>query len=150
MMLSQGSELFFTNGTTLYKIGCVLTVTPLSDPLSGVDQTPLGNEVKFSAPGMITPSAFSATVHYDGDDVAQKALLSAYDNRTTLKWCVLLPETTSQPSLSGGNIVAPASRTSLKFSGWLTDRPLQIAVGQIISMTIPVSRTTEATLTPAV
>lgn len=149
MILSQGTQVYFADGTALYELKCALTLTPVGDPIAPVDMTPLGAAVKTSAPGIVTPSQFSVTAHYNKDDTAQQRLFSAYNNRDTLKWCILFPETTSQPSLSGDNIVAPANRTSIKFEGWLTDRPLQVALNKLVGLSIPVQRTTTSTVTIA-
>lgn len=150
MITSQGIELFFTDGTTLYKIGCPLSISPLSDPIAGVDQTPLGASASTSAPGKITTGNFSCTVHYDGSDAAQAALLEAYENRTTLKWALLLSESTTQPTLSFGSIAVPTARTALEFGGWLSDRPLTIAIDKLVTMQISVQRTTIVTMSTPV
>lgn len=150
MISSQGSELFFTDGTTLYKIGCPLSISPLSDPIAGVDQTPLGAAASTSAPGKITTGTFACTVNYDGGDATQKALLDAYENRTTLEWAVLLSESTTQPTLSFGSIAVPTDRTAFEFEGWLSDRPLTVALDKLVTMQISVQRTTIATMSTPV
>ena len=140
MITSQGSELYFTDGTTLYNAGCVLSVTPLGDPISAVDQTPLGADCKTNLPGMITPGAFTISTHYS-DAAAIDALLAAKEAGTVLKWCLLLSETATAPTLVAGEIVPPSTRTAGKFSGWLIDTPLSVATNQLVKLSASVSRT---------
>ncbi|MBT2771313.1 hypothetical protein J7J47_03595 [Halomonas sp. ISL-60] len=92
-------------------------------------------------PGAITPTAASFTIYLDTGSVEQKALYQLYKTAKVVDFYVGLtddPDLENVPTLAGSVLTLPESRSFAKFSGFITDFPLEFAVDSVVECSITV------------
>mgnify|MGYP001567631328 CR=1 FL=1 len=121
-----------TQGTQLYYASAATTVTTVG-PISGltnldggnvdqIDITLLTATARSYLAGLANPGALSVDIVFDPLDVTMQAIIALKDAGTTVSWCIGFSDGSTPPTAAASVIVQPAaaSRTSVKFSGFIS------------------------------
>lgn len=150
---SQGSALYFvdtvsTTDPTLTKIACPTGVTGLGGPRDQIETTCLDTigDKTYEA-GLRNTGQISVPFNFIPRESSHQVLFALKEAGTTLNWVLLLSEGTAVPTVdTDGAIVAPAGRTSILFTGYVSDVNLDAATNDIIKGTLTIQRSGSVTL----
>ncbi len=151
---TQGSELYLVDASVtssdpeLVKLDCPTGVQGLGGAKDQIETTcldtvgdkeytgGLGNPGQVTVPFNFIPRAFS-----------HRSLLALKKSGAVLKWILCLSESTEAPTVdSDGNIVAPTTRSSFEFSGYVADVNFDIATNEIVRGTLLIQRSGDVEL----
>ena len=144
---TQGTEVFVADTVTssvatLIKMACPTAVTGLGGAADQIDDTCLDATVDRSfARGLGNPGQVTIPFVLKPGEASHQALFDLKDDGSAVEWCLALSDGTAQPTLdSNDSIVAPASRTSFIFSGYVADITIDIATNEVVRGTLLVQR----------
>ena len=151
---THGSELYLVDASVtssdpeLVKLDCPTGVQGLGGAKDQIETTcldtvgdkeytgGLGNPGQVTVPFNFIPRAFS-----------HRSLLALKKSGAVLKWILCLSESTEAPTVdSDGNIVAPTTRSSFEFSGYVADVNFDIATNEIVRGTLLIQRSGDVEL----
>lgn len=151
---TQGSELYLVDASVtssdpeLVKLDCPTGVQGLGGAKDQIETTcldtvgdkeytgGLGNPGQVTVPFNFIPRAFS-----------HRSLLALKKSGAVLAWILCLSESTEAPTVdSDGNIVAPTTRSSFEFSGYVADVNFDIATNEIVRGTLLIQRSGDVEL----
>lgn len=151
---TQGSELYLVDASVtssdpeLVKLDCPTGVQGLGGAKDQIETTcldtigdkeytgGLGNPGQVTVPFNFIPRAFS-----------HRSLLALKKSGAVLAWILCLSESTEAPTVdSDGNIVAPTTRSSFEFSGYVADVNFDIATNEIVRGTLTIQRSGDVEL----
>lgn len=144
---TQGTEVFIADTVTssvatIIKMACPTAVTGLGGAADQIDDTCLDALVDRSfARGLGNPGQVTIPFVLKPSEASHQALFDLKDDGSAVEWCLALSDGTAQPTLDSNDaIVAPASRTSFIFSGYVADITIDIATNEVVRGTLLVQR----------
>lgn len=146
---TQGTHLFFVNptGPALVKMECPTGITGLGG--GDVDQIEntcldemqehtfvdgLSSRDAVTVPFNMRPAAASHQLLFDFKDAKP---------RPVVPWLVLLSESADPPTLVGTVMTPPATRSSIAFTGVVTNVAIDLATNEIVRGTLTIQRRSE-------
>ena len=105
---TQGTELWFVNGASATKVGCVTTISGISSPRDQIETTCLEDDARSYVGGLQTPGTATFGINFDPSDASHTALETIYGANTTVWWILGWSDGTADPNwgASGGSIGA--------------------------------------------
>jgi len=143
---TQGTELFFINTLTstnndLVKLACPTGITGLGGAADQIDVTCLDATVdRAYVQGLASPGQVSVPFVMSPTDASHQDLFDLKTSGETLAWIVCLSDGTADPTVAANAFVAPAGRTSFKFSAYVADVALDIATNEVVRGTLTLQR----------
>jgi hypothetical protein len=149
---TQGTELYFVDPTavmpSVIKMACPTGVTGLGGPADQIETTCLGANEKTYVQGLFTPGQVSIPFNLDPQAASHQDLFDLKEAGDNLNWIVCLSDGTGTPTLdSDSDFVAPATRSSIKFVGYIADLNIDLATNEIVRGTLTVQRSGSVTPT---
>lgn len=151
---TQGTELFFTNPLTtaadIMKVACPTGISGLGGPADQLDDTCLDSTERTYKQGLKSPAAVTVPFNFIPSNSTHQALIGMYNSGQTANWLVALSDGTTAPTVvnSAGLINYPASRSSIRFFGYISDLNFDIATNEIVRGTMTIQRSGAFTLNP--
>mgnify|MGYP001170210914 CR=1 FL=1 len=143
---TQGTEVFVADTVTssvatLIKMACPTAVTGLGGAADQIDDTCLDARTRTFVRGLDNPGQVTIPFVLKPSEASHQALFDLKDDGSAVEWCIALSDGTAQPTLDSNDaIVAPASRTSFIFSGYVADITIDIATNEVVRGTLLVQR----------
>jgi hypothetical protein len=149
---TQGTELYFVDPTavmpSVIKMACPTGVTGLGGPADQIETTCLGANEKTYVQGLFTPGQVSIPFNLDPQAASHQDLFDLKEAGDNLNWIVCLSDGPGTPTLdSDSDFVAPATRSSIKFVGYIADLNIDLATNEIVRGTLTVQRSGSVTPT---
>ena len=144
---TQGTELFvidplnFTDPTRV-KMACPTGVQGLGGARDQVEDTCLDTTGdKTYQAGLGNPGQVTVPFNLIPRDASHQHLFALKADGRVLKWIVCLAEGVGVPEIdTDGEFTAPADRSSIKFSGFVSDVTIDIATNEIVRGTLQIQR----------
>ena len=144
---TQGTELFTVDALSssvaeVMKIACPTGVTGLGGAADQIETTCLDDLAdRTYARGLGNPGQVSVPFNFIPTNASHQFLNDLKDAGDVVEWMVCLSDGTNDPTLdSVDSLVAPAGRTSAKFSAYIADINLDIATNEIVRGTMTLQR----------
>lgn len=151
---SQGTTLYFVDATqsspAVVTMKCPTGISGMGGARDQIDDTCLANTAdKTFVGGLGNPGQVSVPFILSPTDASHKDLFDLKDAGTTLEWCVGLSDGTNAATLdSNDSFVAPTSRSSIIFNGYVSDVNIDVAGNDVVRGTLTIQRSGAVTLTP--
>ena len=149
---TQGTELFTVDALTssvaaVLKIACPTGITGLGGAADQIEITCLDATVdREYARGLGNPGQVSVPFNFIPTNSSHQCLIDLKDSGDVVEWMVCLSEGTADPTLNSVDaLVAPAGRTSVKFSAYISDLNFDIATNEIVRGTMTLQRSGNTT-----
>lgn len=144
---SQGSELYFVDTVnysdpTIVKLVCPTGIQGLGGPRDQIETTCLDTiGDKTYAAGLGNTGQVTVPFNMIPRDGSHQGLFALKENGAVLEWIVLLSESTEAPVFdSNFGFQAPATRSSIRFEGYVADVNIDIATNDIVKGTLLIQR----------
>jgi len=143
---TQGTELFYVNtatssATDMVKLACPTGITGLGGAADQIDVTCLDAlEDRSYVRGLSNTGQISVPFIMDPAQASHQDLFDLKTSGETLAWIVCLSDGTADPTVAANAFVAPAGRTSFKFSAYVADVALDIATNEVVRGTLTLQR----------
>lgn len=144
---TQGTELFFVDTVSssvavLIKLSCPTGVTGLGGAADQIEDTCLDNVTdKTYVRGLGNPGVVTVPFNLIPRETSHQLLFSLKDDGSVLNWIACLSESATDPTLNTDDtIIAPATRSSFKFAGYISDVNIDIANNEIVRGTLTIQR----------
>lgn len=142
-LLTQGTRLFFAAGEplALNMMTCPTGITGLGSAIDQIDTTCLGNKMdRTYAAGLGSPAQVSVPFIFKPEAIDQRLLLDSKETRVELEWMIAFSDTTTDPTLTAGDIVFPSTGTSASFRGYIADINFDVASNEVVRGTMTIQR----------
>lgn len=145
VLKSQGTHLYFANPTStdpdLVKLVCPTGISGLGGAREQTDITCLDNtdEREYIA-GLAAPGQLSVPFNFVPSDVSHQVLFDLKESGEKIDWIICFSDGTAPPTLSSGDIVPPALRTSAEFVAYVADVNIDVANASQVSGTLTLQR----------
>lgn len=145
---SQGTELFFiddsvsTSDPDVIKLSCPTGITGLGGAKDQIEDTCLDTvgDKTFKG-GLGNPGTVNVPFNFIPTTTSHQVLFALKDAGTVLNWMACLSDGTEPPVAdTDASFVAPASRTSLAFQGYVADLNIDIATNDLVRGTLTIQR----------
>lgn len=145
---TQGTELFMietasASDPAVTKFVCPTGLTGLGGPKDQIEITCLDTtEDKEFGAGLGNPSPVTVPFNFIPRDASHQVVLQTLSQAgTTLNWIVCFSEGTDDPTMDTDlAFVAPAGRTSCKFSGFISDVNIDVSTNEFVRGTMTIQR----------
>ena len=147
---SQGTHIYIVDNVTtpatpvLVKMLCPSSVSGVgSGARDQIDTTDLDALIDRSyVAGLTSPSTVSIPYQFDPSQASHKLIQSLKASGTLTDFIICLSDGTTAPTLVSGVLTAPlaSARSSIKFSGFVSENAVEIATNDIIKGTLSVQR----------
>lgn len=146
VLKTQGTELFLIDTLTstvaaLVKMACPTGITGLGGAADQIETTCLDTiDDKEYRRGLGNPGQVSVPFNFIPSDVSHQLLLDMKDAGTTTQFLIGFSDATTDPTVSAGAFVVPASRTCAEFTAYIADVNIDIATNEIVRGTLTLQR----------
>ena len=147
---SQGTHIYIVDNITtpatpvLVKMLCPASVSGVgSGARDQIDTTDLDALIDRSyVGGLSSPATVSVPYQFDPSQASHKLIQSLKTSGTLTDFIICLSDGTVAPTLSAGVLTAPlaSARSSIKFSGYISENSIEIATNDIIKGTLSIQR----------
>lgn len=150
---TQGTELFFLDTVSnsdaeIVKLACPTGINGLGGPRDQIEDTCLDTTGdKTYVAGLGNPGQVTVPFNMIPRENSHQLLFTLKSDGSTLKWIACLSEGTTAPTVSAGEFVAPAGRSSIAFEGFVSDVNIDIATNEIVRGTLIIQRSGDVTFT---
>lgn len=151
---SQGTSLYFVDQTSsspsVITMSCPTGISGMGGARDQIDDTCLGETIdKTFVAGLGNPGQVSVPFILDPADTSHQDLFDLKDSGVTLEWLVGLSDGTTTPTLDSNDaFVAPSSRSSIIFNGYVSDVNIDVSGNDVVRGTLIIQRSGAVTLTP--
>lgn len=136
---TQGTMLYFIDGSSVVKVGCVTNISGVSAARDQIEITCLEDLARSYESGMITPGAVTFGINFDPSDTSHVGLHSLYTSGETAQWAIGWSESEDDPEIdSAGEFEYPTTRTFLEFGGYISDLPFEFALSAVVTSSLTV------------
>lgn len=144
---TQGTELFFVDTLTsstpaLFKMACPTGVTGVGtgtkDQIESTCLDTVGDK-EYEA-GLGNPATVSVPFNFIPTQQSHRTLMDLKREGTVISWLLCLSDGDGLPSLSGNDIIPPGDRTSVEFSGYVSECSIDVATNEIVRGTLTIQR----------
>lgn len=145
---TQGTELYVIDASVtsseeeLYKIACPTGITGLGGARDQIEDSCLDttDEKTFQA-GLGNPGQVTVPFNLIPRNGSHQFLFAWKQVGAVMKWLVCLSESATQPTVdTDGEFVKPTDRTTIAFSGFVSDVNIDIATNDIVKGTLLIQR----------
>jgi hypothetical protein len=154
---TQGTELFFIDTATtstaeIVKLVCPTGITGLGGARDQIESTCLDTTGdKEYVAGLGNPGTVNVPFNLIPRETSHALLFELKALGTVLDWVACLSESTTDPTLdTDDTFILPTDRSTIEFSGYISDVNLDIATNEIVRGTLTIQRSGDVTFTPYV
>lgn len=146
VLKTQGTELFFidtlsSTSPSIVKLGCPTGITGLGGAADQIEVTCLDTtDDKEYRRGLGNPGQVSVPFNFIPSDSSHQVLFDLKNAGTVTQWLIGFSDATTDPTVSGGAFVAPASRTCAEFTAYIADVNIDVATNEIVRGTLTLQR----------
>lgn len=144
---TQGTELFFVDAVSssvgaIVKMACPTGITGLGGAADQIEDTCLDNVTdKTYVRGLGNPGVVTVPFNLIPRETSHQLLFTLKDNGAVLNWIECLSESATDPTLDiDDTFIAPATRSSFAFSGYIADVNIDVANNEIVRGTLTIQR----------
>lgn len=143
---TQGTHLYFVNptGPALVKLVCPTGITGIGGgDVDQIENTCLDETEEHTfVDGLSSRDSLTVPFNMRPAEASHQLLYTLKDTapRPVLHWMVLLSESADPPTLAGTTMTPPATRSSLKFDGVITNVALDVTTNEIVRGTLTIQR----------
>ena len=142
---TQGSELFFADSTAtipaMVKMACPTGISGLGGAADQIDTTCLDNsEDRTYERGLGNPGQVSVPFVLKPSEASHQRLFELKASGVSMNWMICLSDGTADPVYAAGSLTAPAGRTSVAFTAYISDVALDIATNEVVRGTLTLQR----------
>jgi hypothetical protein len=143
---TQGSSLWFidTTGTpALVKLTCPTGITGVTSGARDQIETTCLDETdtRTYISGLNGASAISVPFVVQDPDASHKSIFTLKETGAVLNWLAVGGNGTAAPTLTGSTITPPTTRTSVSFSGYISEVALEVGGNDVWRGTLTIQRT---------
>lgn len=157
---SQGTRLYFIDrllqsAPTLRYVVCATGIDGIgAGAKDQIDITCLDTQDdKENRSGLGNPSVVTSPLNFIPTAEDHQALIALKENGATTQWMMLAPDganPTAEPTLDSNEMLeAPADRTTVSFSGYVTELPISVGTNDVWRGTLNIQRSGRNTWTYA-
>lgn len=158
-VLAQGTQVFMFDGTNIVRIPGATAFNPAGNPRDQIDDTDLEETTsrKYKK-GLGTPGSASLTINTDPQEPAHVQLYemanSSEDENVAfyIGWSDGPVDADGNPSalptVAGGVVTLPATRTWFQFQGYVSDFPMDFQTNALVSTQATIQRSGDGKWTP--
>lgn len=148
---TQGTQLFTVIDDEVVTFKCLKKIGFGQDSFSKIDITCLDAESKEYERGMHDPGEGSLEINYDDTNTSHDRLLEIAESGEKLIWYVGSGNSKDAPTLAGGSVTLPTTRSWNEFKGYINPTaPNDVEVDAVESYTFTLVRTSKVTRTKRV
>ncbi|MCH7337130.1 MULTISPECIES: phage tail tube protein [Acinetobacter] len=138
----QKTQVFYFDGTAIVPVVCAKTIDLGQDSEEDVDVTCLDSDEVDSDAGQVTPGEGSLAIDFDDENSSHLQLLalSKTDPKQTVHWYLGSSHSTDGPTVTGGAVTLPTTRTWWEFDGYLKRAAPTFEKGQHVGYSFPLKR----------
>lgn len=138
---TQGTNLFFINGTTVETLTCPTGITGLGGARDQIETTCLENTGdKTYVAGLGNPGEVSVPFVFDPTALDQRVLIGLKDTGADVEWLIGFSDGTTIPTVSSGELVLATTRTGARFKAFVADVNIDVATNEIVRGTLTLQR----------
>lgn len=147
---TQGTELWFIDpvGDVLTKVGCVTSITGLTAARDQIETTCLEDQARSYEAGLATPGAAQFGINFDPADASHVRLHELYVVGDNLEFALGWSDGVAPPTNDSSTFVLPATRSWIRFGGFIADLPFDFAQNAVVASTVSVQVSGFPELTP--
>lgn len=150
---TQGTQLYFLDETVspsvVVEIGCPTAYNPGGSASDQIETTCLGDTERTYVTGLLTPSQETFEIVFDPANTSHRRLETMLASGEQVTWYAGLSDGTNAPTISGGQLVAAASRTGFKFTASVQSLNYAIPINEVVRATVTLQRSGARTWTYA-
>lgn len=148
---TQGTQLFTAIDDEVVTFKCLKKIGYGQDSFSKIDITCLDADSKEYERGMRDPGEGSLEINYDDTNTSHDRLLEITESGEKLIWYVGSGHSKDAPTLAGGSVTLPTTRSWNEFKGYINPTaPNDVEVDAVESYTFTLVRTSKVTRTKRV
>lgn len=141
---TQGTELFVLNETvspsTIVEIGCPTSYNPGGSAADQIETTCLGDTERTYEAGLRTPAQETFEIVFDPADTSHRLLETLLTSGENVTWYAGLSDGTAPPTVSGGQLQKPSTRTGFKFTASVQGVSYAIPTNEVVRATVTLQR----------
>lgn len=140
----QGTHLYYQDGNKIVRVQCAKELTLGADTESDMDVTCLDDPEDNFDVGKTTPGEGSIVVDLDDENPSHLNMvaLSKTSPRKKVQWFLGTSNSKDAPTITGGTVTLPTTRTWLTWEGYLKTPDRTFVKGEHVGYTFPMRRTT--------
>ena len=137
---TKGTHLFFINPAddSVIKVGAISSISGINASRDQIETTDLDSEAHTYESGLMSPGAATFSVRFDPKDPGHKTLHDLFVSGTVIKWALGWSDGTAAPTQATGEFTLPATRSWLKFDGYVADCPFDFSINSVVNSSIQV------------
>lgn len=149
-VLVNGMGIYVYDGTAITKINCIKTLDFGSDSTTRIENTCLDEpNTKSYVSGLSDPGQGSIGYDFDDKNTSHDKLEEwARDKKQNLQFYIGSRGSNDAPTLTGGSVTLPKTRTWWSFMGGLSSPTPTFEADALVAYTITLERSTEVIRTP--
>lgn len=152
---TQGTELFVIDSITvpmtpaIVKMSCPTGVQGLGGARDQIEDTCLDTTGdKTYQAGLGNPGTVTVPFNLIPRDASHQALFGWKADGSVMSWVVCLSEAATDPTLdTDDTFILPVDRTTIEFSGYVSDVNIDIATNEIVRGTLTIQRSGDVVFT---
>jgi hypothetical protein len=138
---TQGTNLFFINGSTVETLTCPTGITGLGGARDQIETTCLENTGdKTYVAGLGNPGEVSVPFVFDPTALDQRVLIGLKDTGADVEWLIGFSDGTTIPTVASGELVLATTRTGARFKAFVADVNIDVATNEIVRGTLTLQR----------
>ena len=138
-MPTQGTYLYVIDpaNDSVITVGCVTSIDGIDTTNEQIEDTCLSAQSRTYRGGLSTPGAASFGINFDTADASHIRLHQLKVAKTTLEWAVGFANGTDLPTAdTSGGFDVPATRSWIRFRGFMTSFPFTFAQNAVVQSTV--------------
>ncbi|MCH7307566.1 hypothetical protein MMO38_05320 [Acinetobacter sp. NIPH 1852] len=138
----QKTQVFYFDGTAIIPVVCAKSIDLGQDSEEDVDVTCLDSDEVDTDAGQVTPGEGSLAVDFDDENSSHLQLLALSKTvpKQTVHWYLGSSHSTDAPTVTGGVVDLPPTRTWWEFDGYLKRAAPTFEKGQHVGYSFPLKR----------
>lgn len=146
---TQGTNVYVFDGTTLTTLECITDIDLGSDSTSKLDNTCLEEtNSKAYLTGLNDPGEGSITINFDDENESHIKLHELAEDKADLQWFIGASGSTAAPTVAGGVVSLPTTRTFWRFRGSLAPATPTFGQDALVTNVFTLTRSTGVTVVP--
>ena len=151
-MKTQGTQLYAIDpqGGSVLSITAVTSIDGIDSAVDPIETTPLEALARQFEAGLKTPGAAAFGINVDPKNPSHLRLHQLKTAGTTLKWVLGWSDAIgTAPTVVDDDFVLPATRTWIRFDGFMTAYPFGFAQNDVVKSTVGIQVSGDPILVPS-
>lgn len=138
----QKTQLYYFDGTNIVPVICAKTIDLGQDSEEDIEVTCFDQEEGDTEAGMVTPGEGSLAVDFDDENSSHLKILELSKTvpKKTVHWYLGSSHSAAPPTVTGGTVTLPTTRTWWEFDGYLKRAAPTFEKGQHVGYSFPLKR----------